>query len=35
LTRLAIRTAQEFGVNILNYAWRRRQLFGLQFPPQS
>lgn len=35
LTRLAIRTAQEFGVNILNYAWRRRQLFGLQSPPQA
>jgi hypothetical protein len=35
LTRFAIRTAQEFGVNLLNYAWRRRQLFGLQLPPQS
>ncbi|AGY58994.1 DUF4159 domain-containing protein [Gloeobacter kilaueensis] len=30
LSRLAIRTAQELGINILTYAWRRRQLFGLQ-----
>jgi Domain of unknown function (DUF4159) len=28
--RLIIRTAQELGVNILHYAWRRRQLVGLQ-----
>ncbi len=30
LPRLTIRTAQELGVNILNYAWKRRQLIGLQ-----
>ncbi len=30
LSRLAIRTAQELGINFLAYAWRRRQLFGLQ-----
>jgi hypothetical protein len=30
LPRLVIRTAQEFGINILNYAWKRRQLIGLQ-----
>lgn len=30
LPRLAIRTAQEFGINILAYAWKRRQLIGLQ-----
>ncbi|BAZ16689.1 hypothetical protein NIES4071_85670 [Calothrix sp. NIES-4071] len=30
LPRLVIRTAQELGVNILNYAWKRRQLIGLQ-----
>ena len=30
MPRLAIRTAQEFGINIVNYAWKRRQLTGLQ-----
>ncbi|BAC89351.1 DUF4159 domain-containing protein [Gloeobacter violaceus] len=30
LSRLAIRTAHELGINILAYAWRRRQLFALQ-----
>ena len=30
LPRLAIRTAQELGINILYYAWKRRQLIGLQ-----
>jgi hypothetical protein len=30
LPRLTIRTAQELGINILNYAWKRRQLIGLQ-----
>ncbi len=30
LPRLMIRTAQELGINILNYAWKRRQLIGLQ-----
>lgn len=30
LPRVAIRTAQEFGINILHYAWRRRQYIGLQ-----
>lgn len=30
LPRLAIRTAQELGVNIIAYAWKRRQLIGLQ-----
>ncbi len=30
LPRLVIRTAQELGVNILHYAWQRRQLMGLQ-----
>lgn len=30
LPRIAIRTAQELGINILQYAWRRRQLIGLQ-----
>ncbi|MBD2449277.1 DUF4159 domain-containing protein [Nostoc sp. FACHB-152] len=30
LPRLTIRTAQELGINILNYAWKRRQLLGLQ-----
>ncbi len=30
LPRIVIRTAQEFGVNILNYAWKRRQFIGLQ-----
>jgi len=30
LPRLTIRTAQELGINILQYAWRRRQLVGLQ-----
>lgn len=30
MPRLAIRTAQEFGINIISYAWKRRQLIGLQ-----
>ncbi|MDB9316995.1 MULTISPECIES: DUF4159 domain-containing protein [Cyanophyceae] len=30
LPRLTIRVAQELGINILNYAWKRRQLIGLQ-----
>jgi Domain of unknown function (DUF4159) len=30
LTRATIRSAQELGINILRYAWRRRQLLGLQ-----
>ncbi len=30
LSRISIRTAQELGINILQYAWRRRQLVGLQ-----
>lgn len=30
LSRFDIRTAQELGINILQYAWRRRQLIGLQ-----
>lgn len=30
LPRIVIRTAQELGVNILNYAWKRRQFIGLQ-----
>lgn len=30
LPRLTIRTAQELGINILHYAWKRRQLIGLQ-----
>ncbi|RUS92553.1 hypothetical protein DSM106972_098690 [Dulcicalothrix desertica PCC 7102] len=30
LPRVAIRTAQELGINILAYAWKRRQLIGLQ-----
>lgn len=30
LSRLTIRTAQELGVNILHYAWKRRQLIELQ-----
>ena len=30
LPRLTIRTAQELGINILNYAWKRRQFLGLQ-----
>ncbi len=30
LSRITIRTAQELGVNILQYAWKRRQLIGLQ-----
>jgi hypothetical protein len=29
-SRVVLRTAQEFGVNLLHYAWRRRQLTGLQ-----
>ena len=30
IPRLAIRTAQEFGINIAYYAWKRRQIIGLQ-----
>jgi hypothetical protein len=30
LPRIVIRTAQELGVNIVSYAWKRRQLIGLQ-----
>ncbi|MGB6300597.1 MAG: DUF4159 domain-containing protein [Rivularia sp. (in: cyanobacteria)] len=30
MPRLAIRTAQEFGINIIYYAWNRRRLIGLQ-----
>jgi hypothetical protein len=30
LSRVVIRTAQELGINILQYAWKRRQLLGLQ-----
>lgn len=30
LSRVTIRTAQELGVNILQYAWKRRQLIDLQ-----
>lgn len=30
MPRLAIRTAQEFGINILFFAWKRHQLIGLQ-----
>ena len=30
MPRLAIRTAQEFGINIIHYAWIRRRLIGLQ-----
>ena len=30
LPRLVIRTAQELGINILAFAWKRRQLIGLQ-----
>ncbi len=30
LSRITIRTAQELGVNILQFAWKRRQLIGLQ-----
>ncbi|NJL64663.1 MAG: DUF4159 domain-containing protein [Methylacidiphilales bacterium] len=30
LPRLTIRTAQELGINILLYAWKRRQFIGLQ-----
>ena len=30
MPRLAIRTAQEFGINIISYAWKHRQLIGLQ-----
>lgn len=29
-SRTVLRTAQEFGVNLLHYAWRRRQLTSLQ-----
>lgn len=30
VSRTVLRTAQEFGINLLHYAWRRRQLMGLQ-----
>ncbi|MGD1912343.1 MAG: hypothetical protein ACFB2X_16250 [Rivularia sp. (in: cyanobacteria)] len=30
IPRLAFRTAQEFGINLVYYAWKRRQLIGLQ-----
>jgi hypothetical protein len=30
LSRMVIRTAQELGVNILHYAWKRRQMMNLQ-----
>lgn len=30
LSRITIRTAQELGINVLYYGWRRRQLLGLQ-----
>ncbi|WP_347276468.1 DUF4159 domain-containing protein [Chroococcidiopsis sp [FACHB-1243]] len=30
LSRVTIRTAQELGINILHYAWKRRQLMHLQ-----
>jgi hypothetical protein len=30
LSRVVIRTAQELGVNLLHYAWKRHQLTGLQ-----
>lgn len=30
LSRIVIRTSQELGVNILYFAWKRRQLIGLQ-----
>ena len=30
LSRVVIRTAQELGINILQYAWKRRQFIGLQ-----
>lgn len=30
MPRLAIRTAQEFGINIISYAWKHRRLIGLQ-----
>jgi hypothetical protein len=30
LSRLALRTAQELGINLLYFAWCRRQLMGLQ-----
>lgn len=30
ISRTVLRTAQEFGVNLLHYAWRRRQLMELQ-----
>jgi hypothetical protein len=30
LSRIVIRTAQELGINVMHYAWRRRQLTGLQ-----
>lgn len=29
LSRLVLRTAQELGINLLHYAWRRKQLTGL------
>ncbi|QFS50286.1 DUF4159 domain-containing protein [Nostoc sphaeroides] len=30
MPRLAIRTAQEYGINIISFAWKRHQLIGLQ-----
>lgn len=30
VSRVVLRTAQEFGVNLLYYAWRRQQFTGLQ-----
>jgi hypothetical protein len=30
VSRVVLRTAQEFGINLLHYAWQRRQLTGLQ-----
>lgn len=35
LSREAIRTAQELGINILHFAWRRRQLIRGQQPPPT
>ncbi len=35
LPRLTIRTAQELGINILHYAWKRRQFIGLQQEDES
>jgi hypothetical protein len=34
LSRETIRSAQELGINILHFAWRRRQLTQLQQPPE-